>query len=220
MANSAWTNSTRNFQPGATSLIGPLCLSVGIPAPSNNSPARAKICAPGIRYTGLDIGDYNQQSDSIQAADEYLITTPAQFAATIEGLAGRFDAVVSSHNLEHCDEPARVLKAICAALKSGGRMYLSFPSEASTHLPRRPRNTLNFFDDPTHTVPPRLADVLQGLRTAGFKVNFVAPRYRPPLPLLAGVVLEPLSLLSRRAMPFGTTWALYGFETVLWASRH
>ena len=34
-------NSTRNFQPGATAFIRPVCCSTGIPAPSNSSPARA-----------------------------------------------------------------------------------------------------------------------------------------------------------------------------------
>ena len=122
----------------------------------NNSPLRAKRCAPDIHYTGLDVGDYNQRSDSIRSADRYILTTPSDFSATIEALAASFDAVVSSHNLEHCAEPARVMRAMCQALKPGGRMYLSFPSEASVTLPHRKRNTLNFFDDPTHTRPPYL----------------------------------------------------------------
>lgn len=185
----------------------------------NDSPARAKACAPTLHYTGLDIGDYNQHGQSIALADQYLITTPADFASTIEGLGRRFDAVVSSHNLEHCDEPARVLAAICAALVPGGRLYLSFPSEASVHLPRRPRNTLNFFDDSTHAQVPRLAEVLRSLETAGMTLLFLAKRYRPPLPWMGGLLLEPLSFVARRSMPFGTTWALYGFETVIWAER-
>ena len=40
-ANSAWASSTRNFQPGATALIGPLCCSSGMSRPSSSSPARA-----------------------------------------------------------------------------------------------------------------------------------------------------------------------------------
>jgi SAM-dependent methyltransferase len=185
----------------------------------NDSPARAKACAPTLHYTGLDVGDYNQHAGSIAAADEYLITTPEQFAATLEGFAGRFDAVVSSHNLEHCNEPARVLAALCGALAPRGRLYLSFPSEASAHLPRRPRNTLNFFDDPTHAQIPRLAEVLPALGSGGLSITFLARRYRPPIPWLAGLLLEPVSFLSRRSMPLGSTWALYGFETVIWAER-
>ena len=185
----------------------------------NNSPVRAKACAPDIHYTGLDIGDYNQVTGSISSADEYLIALPEDFAAAIERLEGCFDAVVSSHNLEHCNEPDRVLRAICGALRSGGRLYLTFPSEASTKLPNRPRNTLNFHDDPTHTRPPKLTDVLAQLQAGGLTVDRLTERHRPLLPLLAGLLLEPVSILTRRAMPFGTTWALYGFETVIWARR-
>ncbi|MNT53731.1 hypothetical protein D3C72_1908300 [compost metagenome] len=39
--NSAWASSTRSFQPGAMSLIGPWCWLVGMPTPSSSSPARA-----------------------------------------------------------------------------------------------------------------------------------------------------------------------------------
>lgn len=185
----------------------------------NNSPLRARQCAPAIRYTGLDVGDYNQATGSIDAADDYLVVTPEDFAASIERMAGSFDAVVSSHNLEHCAEPGRVLLAMCRALGPGGRLYLSFPSEASVRLPRRPRNTLNFHDDPTHNAPPRLDEVLAMLAGCGMRVTRRADRHRPVLPALAGLLLEPVSVLLRRSMPFGTTWALYGFETVLWCER-
>lgn len=185
----------------------------------NNSPLRAKQCAPGIHYTGLDIGDYNQRLDSIQSADSYLITTPSEFTSTIENLAETFDALVSSHNLEHCEQPERVLRAMCAALKHSGRMYLSFPSEASVRLPRRRKNTLNFFDDPTHTQPPKLSQVLSAIQEGGLRIELMITRHRPFLPMLGGLALEPVSYLMQRAMPFGTTWALYGFETVIWAVR-
>jgi SAM-dependent methyltransferase len=185
----------------------------------NNSPLRAKLCAPGIDYTGLDIGDYNQRQDSIQSADRYLITTPLDFTSTIENLGETFDALVSSHNLEHCEQPERVLRAMCAALKHSGRMYLSFPSEASVRFPRRRNNTLNFFDDPTHTQPPKLSQVLSVMQEGGLRIEFMVARHRPFLPLLGGLAFEPVSYLIKRAMPFGTTWALYGFETVIWAVR-
>ncbi len=185
----------------------------------NNSPMRAKLCAPAVHYTGLDIGNYNQRPDSIQSADEYIVTSSAEFASTIEASVGTFDAVVSSHNLEHCDEPDRVLNAMCAALKSGGRLYLSFPSESSVNFPRRRKDTLNFFDDPTHTQPPNLAQVLAVLRKSALQIEFIAVRHRPFIPMLIGLVLEPLSYLTQRSMPLGTTWALYGFETVIWAAR-
>ena len=180
---------------------------------------RAKQCAAGIHYTGLDVGDYNQRLDSIKCADEYIVTTPAEFASMIEASVGTFDAVVSSHNLEHCDEPDRVLRAMCSALKPGGCMYLSFPSEASVNFPHRRKDTLNFFDDKTHTQPPNLAKVLAVLEDNGMKTLFVRARYRPLIPRVIGLALEPISFLAQRAMPLGTTWALYGFESVVWATR-
>jgi SAM-dependent methyltransferase len=186
----------------------------------NNSPMRAKLCATAVHYTGLDIGDYNQRLDSIKSADEYIVTSPAEFASTIEASVSTFHAVVSSHNLEHCDEPDRVLTAMCAALKPGGRLYLSFPSEATVKFPRRRKDTLNFFDDPTHTQPPNLAHVLAILRKSDLQIEFMAVRHRPFIPMLIGLVLEPISYVTQRAMPLGTTWALYGFETVIWAARH
>jgi SAM-dependent methyltransferase len=185
----------------------------------NNSPMLAKVCAPAIRYTGLDIGDYNQRADSIRAAEEYIVIPSAQFASKIEATVDTFDAIVSSHNLEHCEEPERVLIAMCLALKHGGRMYLSFPSEASVRLPHRKRNTLNFYDDPTHTRPPELTQVLAVIRRNGLHIEYLAARHRPLLLMLVGLLLEPISYLTQRAMPFATTWSLYGFETVIWAAR-
>lgn len=185
----------------------------------NDSPMRAKRVNPEIHYVGLDIGDYYQSSGSLAHADEYIVTPPEDFAAAIEARRSSVDAIVSSHNLEHCAEPERVLRAMCNALVPGGRMYLSFPAEASKRLPRRPKNTLNFFDDPTHRTTPDLAATLDTLKRSGMVIEFEAVRHRPWIPAAVGVLLEPVSILTGRAMPFGTTWALYGFETVIWAGK-
>ena len=56
LANSAWASSTRSFQPGATSLIGPLCSSVGMPTPSSSSPARASACSRPFAEWALELG--------------------------------------------------------------------------------------------------------------------------------------------------------------------
>jgi SAM-dependent methyltransferase len=201
----------RTLQPGNR------VLDVGC---GNNSPIRSKQCAPLIHYIGLDVGDYNQRTESIRSADEYIITSAEDFASQIEARAGAFDATISSHNLEHCNQPERVLRAICTALKPGGRMYLSFPSEASVHFPRRKYNTLNFFDDPTHRQYPRLSQVLSIIEQSGMRIDFAIARHRPFLPMIIGLLLEPISYVTQRAMPFGTTWSLYGFETVIWATKH
>lgn len=181
----------------------------------NNSPRDAKVLRPDLVYTGLDVGDYNQQ-DSIHYADAYILVPPAGFASAIAAHEGRFDAVVSSHNLEHCDDPAAVLQAMSAALRPGGVMFLAFPCEASVRFPRR-RGSLNFFDDATHQAVPRWDDVLETLRSCGVTLVYTSRRYRPKLLASVGLLLEPLGSLLGRNMPAGSTWALYGFESVVWA---
>jgi len=184
----------------------------------NNSPRDAKVLRPDLHYTGLDVGDYNQR-DSICYADAYVVVPAADFAAAISEHAGRMDAVVSSHNLEHCDNPAAVLAAMAAALRPGGHLYLAFPCEASVGFPRR-RGSLNFFDDATHQVVPSWQAVLDALRESGVAPLYACQRYRPRLLACLGLVLEPLGWLLGHNMPAGSTWALYGFETIIWGRRN
>lgn len=183
----------------------------------NNSPRDAKMLRPDIVYTGLDVADYNQQ-DSLQYADAYVLIAPAEFAGAISAHAGTMDAVVSSHNLEHCDDPTAVLRAMATALRPGGRLFLAFPCEASVGFPSRV-GCLNFFDDATHRAMPRWDTVVQTLPANGVTVLYGARRYRPLLLAAAGLLVETLASWSGRNMPAGNTWALYGFESILWGRR-
>lgn len=184
----------------------------------SNSPARAKSQRSDIRYIGLDVGDYNHSTPPALYADRYIVVPPELFAAEIEKLSGQCDAIVSSHNLEHCQEPDRVLRAISLALKSGGRLYLSFPCEESVNFPHR-EGTLNFYDDPTHDQMPNYRAVLETLSVSGLKVVYSRKRHRPAILFIVGLFLEPVSTVTRRTMPGLSTWALYGFESIIWAER-
>src|SRR5262249_28354944 len=103
----------------------------------NDSPRVAKALRPDIYYVGLDIGDYYQTNDPTRFADDYVIAEPSAFDGAIAEMANSFDAVISAHNIEHCLDPARVLVAMLKSLKPGGRIFLSFPSSASTTFPSR-----------------------------------------------------------------------------------
>lgn len=183
----------------------------------NNSPREFKMLRPDLNYIGLDVGDYNQQ-DSIQYADAYVVVPPSGFAGAIAARAGQMDAVVSSHNLEHCEDAGEVLDAMVAALRPGGRLYLAFPCEESVRFPKR-RGSLNFFDDATHRRVPERERVLATLRERGVTLVYVCHRYRPKILASVGLALEPLAWLLKSNMPAGSTWALYGFETIIWARR-
>ncbi len=181
----------------------------------NNSPRDAKILRPDLVYHGIDVADYNQEAADTYA-DSYVLTSPQTFAQAIESREGQMDAVVSSHNLEHCDDPQAVLGAMVRALRPGGRLYLAFPCEESVAFPRR-RGTLNFHDDTTHQTVPAWHAVLARLAADSVEIEFQRKRYRPPVLASIGLLLEPLGWLAGRNMPGGSTWALYGFESVIWA---
>jgi SAM-dependent methyltransferase len=183
----------------------------------NNSPEWFKTIRPDIYYVGVDVADYNQAKDPAKFADEYLIIDPDDFAAKIEEFRGQMDAVVSSHNLEHCNNSNTVLNAMISALKPGGKIYLSFPCEESVNFPHR-NGCLNFFDDSTHKAVPHWNSVVTAIKDRGCTFNYIAKRYRPFPLVLKGALLEPISAIRRTVMPDGSTWALYGFESVIWAT--
>jgi SAM-dependent methyltransferase len=180
----------------------------------NNSPYKLKTQRPDITYIGIDVGDYNQTSPIL--ADEYVVTDSESFPSAIEGLADRADAVISSHNIEHCADPQRVLRAMARALRPSGLMYVSFPSEASAHFPSR-SGCLNFFDDPTHKTLPKFAHIAEELQQLGCELLVSESQYRPIVLYLAGALVEPLAR-RRKATMFGT-WAFYGFESILWLRK-
>jgi len=184
----------------------------------NNSPIYFKTHRPDCYYIGLDVGDYNQDARSKELADEYVLMEPDQFASAILRFQDRADAVISNHNLEHCDAPADVLAAMIKCLKPGGMLYLSTPCEESVRFPKR-RGTLNFFDDPTHKAAINWEETISKIAQEGLTIEFLAKRYRPAPLVAIGILLEPASALLRKIGPASTTWSLYGFESVIWARR-
>jgi SAM-dependent methyltransferase len=181
----------------------------------NDSPYATKTLRPDCHYTGLDIGEYNQSKPNM--ADHYILTTPSGFTGEIASHNHAFDAVISSHNLEHCDDREGTLAAMLSAVKPGGNIYLAFPCQQSVNFPHR-YGTLNYYDDGSHVgTPPDFDAVIAALKASGFAISFAARRYRPPALWLIGLLMEPWGRYTRR-IRFGT-WALYGFETVIWAQK-
>lgn len=209
------TEPSRSKGPFLRSLSrGSRVLDVGC---GNGSPAWFKSVRPDIYYVGVDVGDFNQQGDPNEHANEYVICPPEEFAKTLESYTGQMDAVVSSHNLEHCDEPDRVLAAMAAALAPGGHLYLAFPCEESVKFPKR-GGCLNFFDDPTHQKVPSWQKTIDNLTANGCEIEFQVKRYHPSPLWIIGLLLEPISFLRKNIIQ-DATWALYGFESIIWAKK-
>lgn len=183
----------------------------------NHSVCIIKSLSPSCIYTGIDIDDYNLTSSDKSLMDNYIITEPEVFSNQIGQYINEFDAVISSHNLEHVNDRNGTLLAMLKSVKDGGKIYLSFPSEVTVNFPSR-RGTLNYFDDASHQgIPPNFDEVIKMLIEYNFEINFAKPRYRPILLFLFGIFLEPLSRFKKTTM-LGT-WALYGFESVIHATK-
>lgn len=183
----------------------------------NDSAFYTKMLLPSCIYHGIDIGDYNNSESSKTLMDAcHIVTDPEQFAEKIAGLEIEFDAVISSHNIEHCNKPEETLAAICAKIKRGGLLYLSFPQKKTVFFPSR-QGTLNFYDDPTHIYLPDTKRLIHIMRKNGMEILFSKEGYRPIYYFLRGGVLEPLSFLKNKTMP--GTYSFWGFETVIWAGK-
>ncbi|NNN19522.1 MAG: methyltransferase domain-containing protein [Acidimicrobiaceae bacterium] len=181
----------------------------------NNSPFCTKQILPDCIYTGLDVGDYNQTKPLL--ADNYVITTPQNFSKEIAKFSKAFDAVISSHNLEHCDDREMTLTAMLEALKIGGKLYLSFPCEQSVNFPQR-GGTLNYYDDSTHKLsPPNFNETLSYIKRKGFEIVYAERNYSPKILSLVGRACEPLSKLRNKNMT--GTWEYYGFESIIIAEK-
>lgn len=180
----------------------------------NNSPKITKTIKPSIYYVGVDIGDYNQEKWSIEVADEYLITTPEAFSKTISSAKGEFDAVISAHNIEHCNAPFETLSAMCSKVKKGGLLFMAFPSEKTITFPSR-KGTLNFYDDKTHIYLPEFEKILKTIKESGFKIVFKSPSYRPLGMRLIGMIVD--FFVKDHVTRF--TRAHYGFEAIIRAKK-
>jgi SAM-dependent methyltransferase len=181
----------------------------------NNSPFYTKNILPECVYTGLDIGDYNQSQPNL--ADQYVVTTPAKFAEAIYAFNEAFDAVISTHNLEHCDDRDMTVDAMLGAVSPGGQLYMTFPCGQSVSFPSR-SGTLNYYDDPTHKgLPPDFDQLIEKIQSHGFAIEFAARSYKPWAFWFIGRLNEKKSVSENRV--FISTWAYYGFEAVVQARK-
>lgn len=181
----------------------------------NDSSFLIKSKVPDCFYVGIDIGDYNQKKPNL--ADKYILTSPDLFSQEIQKFREQFNVVISSHNIEHCNDRVATIIAMLNSLEIGGNIYISFPCSDSVSFPSR-GGTLNYFDDLTHKPPPPNYDhILELLKKCNFDVDFSERNYKPIVLRIIGAILEPFSKISKRVL-IGT-WEFYGFESIIWATK-
>jgi SAM-dependent methyltransferase len=198
----------------ARKAVGGQILDVGC---GSHLPYRIKLFFPHINYTGIDISEYDNEKHP-NLADKFIVTTAGLFAETIAGMQNQYDAIISNHNLEHCNDWEETLKAMIYALKPGGYIYIAFPSSASVNFPSRKEGTLNYYDDTSHkNSPPPYDTVIELLACNRMEILFCRKAYKPLFLFCVGFLLEWLSKRLSKVLP--GTWDYYGFETVIWARR-
>ena len=184
----------------------------------NASPNQVKSLRGDLYYVGIDVCEYNQTNDYKEIADEIIITSSNNFHTEIENRKNFFDAIISAHNLEHCNEPLKVLDAMIGALKENGVLYLSFPTDISTTFPRGKNMALNFFDDPTHNNVINFNDTINHLKNSGMKITYSVHQYKPSLFWFLGLIVEPFRRFLN-ANIVAATWAYWGFESIIIAKK-
>ena len=183
---------------------------------AGKSPNRIKFLFPNIHYTGIDIIDHFVNKKNL--SDKYLLTDTKNFSKLLDKNVNKFTCSISSHNLEHVDQREIILNKSISTVKKGGFFYLSFPSKNTINLERGRSGTLNYFDDPTHkSLPPNVDEIISILKSNNFKIIKLKISYKPIILWLIGLILEPISKISRKVLP--GTLQFHGFETIIIAKR-
>ena len=183
----------------------------------NNSPLVVKSFLPNSYYVGIDVDNYNNDYDVEQVADEYILSDPNDFVKSLNSLDNNFDAIISSHNIEHCNDRIGVLNAMIDKLNYRGKIYISFPSKESINFPKK-IGCLNYFDDPTHKdLPPDFDLILEILRKKNLKVIFSKASYKPFLLSCIGIFSNLISYFTHKV--HAGMYEIWGFESIIIAEN-
>jgi SAM-dependent methyltransferase len=132
-----------------------------------------------------------------------------------------FDAINMAHVIEHLENGDEVISKMLSKLKSGGVIYIEYPGEKSTRLPRwKKRNTtLNFYDDDTHVRIFDIPEVEGILKHHDFQIMSSGIR-RSWMHIL---VLMPVGILSwiflRKQLRGDYFWDALGFAEYVFARK-
>ncbi len=183
----------------------------------SHSPSITKKWFSNCHYTGVDRDQsYNYDQHDLQALDEFFaIDLSAGDVSSLPDAA--YDVLIMSHIIEHLENGDEVLVELLAKLRPGGIAYVEWPNPRSVDFPSM-RETLNFYDDPTHVrifSVPEISDLL----TANGLVVIQSGTIRRLIHVLLMPVKAAVQLITRGYVRGGTFWDLYGFAVHVVASK-
>ncbi|MEK6614980.1 MAG: class I SAM-dependent methyltransferase [Bacteroidota bacterium] len=172
---------------------------------------------PQCHYTGIDISKrYDNDESDFKAMDEFIEMdlTKLEFGIIPEN---KYDMIVMSHVIEHLHNGDKVIAGLISKLKKGGIIYLEFPSERSVHFPSK-RETLNFYDDPTHCRIFSVKEVSEILVQNQMSILSAGIRRQ-----LINIFLMPFKIvyqsITKGYVRGGVYWDYYGFAEYVCARR-
>lgn len=182
----------------------------------SNSPTKTKEFFPNCNYHGIDRGNYRNSDADFKAMTAYyeMDLTELKFDGIPDNY---FDIIVMSHVIEHLHNGDKVIEGLLPKLKNGGYIYIEFPGEKSTRLPSM-RDTLNFYDDPTHVRLFSHGEVSGILKRNGFTILKSGTRRHWPV-----ILLLPFAIVHQwwkyKYLPGGVFWDLLGFAEFVYARK-
>ena len=183
----------------------------------SHSATKTKAVFPNCNYYGIDITkSYENDENDFKAMSGFyeMDLTKLQFENIPENF---FDVIMMSHIIEHLHNGDKVIEGLISKLKSGGHIYIEYPAERSTHLPKMKR-TLNFYDDPTHVRIYSVNEVEDILKPNGFEILKSGTRRYWPY-----IVFLPLTIITETIkygfVPGGVFWDVMGFAEYVFAKK-
>ena len=175
--------------------------------------------APNCEYYGVEFFiDYSEEERSKMKELWEIDLTKLEFDVIPDNY---FDAINLSHIIEHLQNGDEVISKIQSKLKSGGVIYIEYPGEKSTRLPRwKKRNTtLNFYDDDTHVRVFNTQEVENILLKHGFRTLSSGTR-RSWMHILAVMPVGVLGwIFLRKRLRGDYFWDLLGFAEYVFARK-
>jgi len=189
-------------------------LDVGV---GNHSPSQFRKYFPTSIYHGIDLDiNYNNTAEDIKNIDQFfqLDLTKLEFDEIPDNY---YDAIVMAHIIEHLDNGYQVISKLSTKLKSGGYIYIEYPSAKSVNFPSK-EGTLNFYDDPTHVKIYNLEEVSSAVIDDGFEIISKGVRRN-----LFNILIMPIKIIHNKIkykyVMGSVYWDLYGFAEYIWARK-
>jgi len=183
----------------------------------SHSATKTKSVFPNCNYYGIDITkSYENDDADFNAMSGFyeMDLTKLDFQSIPDS---HFDVIIMSHIIEHLHNGDKVIEGLISKLKQGGYIYIEYPAERSTRLPKMKR-TLNFYDDPTHVRIYTVKEVEGVLQPKGFEILKSGTRRYWPY-----ILLLPFTLITETIkygfVPGGVFWDILGFAEFVFAKK-